>query len=471
MKKFFFFLLCASVTLAFCSCRQTCTPKLKIGVVSDVHILANEEGAMDTKTWETALNWYDQQGIDAMVCAGDMAQFAQIDEFAAFANTWFKVFPGNTATDGRHVEPIFIYGNHDLLGWEYRIDKNDKEAMAAAFAKSVAKDPTGTWKTYMQEDYAPYFVKDVKGYKFLCMHWAEEGKIGEALAKYGAQFKGKLPFFVVQHAVLQDTVNGPWSWGQDEGYASKLLREYPNAVALCGHSHMPLSDETTIWQDDFTAIGTSSLRDVEPRRGRENHQYWGAPVAQMPQIATWNADMQGMLITIYEDRMVVERLSFKNDIGKLGEDWIIPLSDERPFKHAVRKAEFAKEPPRFTDGANELIKVRKVSGKNAKGEPTEQIEVEFPTANAGKNLPMDYEVSIENKYNDAVITFRNKRVFAPDSWKRDSIAREVKTAKCVFGQFEVPMNNSVRIAITPIDYFGNRGETIYSGTMILDKLP
>ncbi len=464
------FLLCSFTVTAMCGDRKSGIPNLKLGIVSDVHIIADGSGKMDVSDWEKALRWFDENKADAVVCAGDLTQFAKPAELEAFAQSWHRIFPDNRAADGRHVEPVFIYGNHEIEGWMYTVDKNDKAAMDAAFRQSIAGRPAELWKLYLNEEFAPYFIKDVKGYKFLCMHWGEEEKITEALEKYGNGLKNDRLFFVVQHPVFKNTVNSYWCWGQDDGTGTKALSDYPNAVALCGHCHMPLNDETTIWQGDFTAIGTSSLRAVEGRRGRENRPFWGAPVSQMPMVPDWGYENHGMLMTVYDDCLVIERMSFKNDLGKLTDDWVVPWPNDRSFSFENRKSEYAKNPPEFAAGAENQITIKKISGKNAKNEPTEQIAVGFPTALAGRHIPMDYEVRAEIEQVDVINIYRSKRVYAPGVFKRDSIMRQAKTAECVFATDEIPANAQVRFAITPFDHFGNSGRTIYSQTVYPNKL-
>ena len=54
-------------------------PRLRFGVVSDIHILrvgANEkmEGGGNNLTFKHTLEWFRSQGVDAVAIAGDMAE-------------------------------------------------------------------------------------------------------------------------------------------------------------------------------------------------------------------------------------------------------------------------------------------------------------------------------------------------------------------------------------------------------------
>ena len=60
--------------------------------------------------------------------------------------------------------------------------------------------------------------------------------------------------------------------------------EYPQLVHFSGHSHYPLNDPRSLWQGEFTAIGTGSLyyveltvedvRTVHPEGYKDEAQYW-----------------------------------------------------------------------------------------------------------------------------------------------------------------------------------------------------
>jgi 3',5'-cyclic AMP phosphodiesterase CpdA len=99
--------------------------KLKFGVISDVHLRVNPVGpglaaGYDVMTLERTLTWYRDQGVDAVAVVGDIADRGIVAEMEAFAATWFKVFPNDRAPDGRRVERIVLYGNHDWGGVRYR---------------------------------------------------------------------------------------------------------------------------------------------------------------------------------------------------------------------------------------------------------------------------------------------------------------------------------------------------------------
>ena len=446
--------------------KKIVVPKLRIGVVSDVHIKLT---ANTTDVWEKTLRWYDAQGVDVVLVAGDIADTAQLEQLKKFSATWYKVFPNDKGSDGRHVEKFFIQGNHDYIGWRYgaTTDERRKER----FESSIMKDIKASWDECFHEEWQGIYKKVVKGYTFIGANWPHHTKIGEYMAKHKSEIDPNLPFFYTQHPHPKDTVYGPWAWGHDNGFSTKTFSKFPNSIVLTGHSHYPLTDESGIWQDTFTSIGTASLRYVGTRYGRENSDEVCRPTEpdlQMPRIGGGNS-RQGMLFSIYDDQITIGKRDFSCD-KTLGEDWVLPLPlcKEKPYYHPKRKLEYAKNLPAFAADAAAQIAVTEAVGKNRRGADVPQVTVTFPAALSGGQT-FDYEVQAELTYYDVTRVFGTMRVFA-DNYYRAWDMQE-KTVKCVFTQAELPKKVGLRFAITPMDAFGNRGKTIYSKTMKLGEAP
>ena len=61
------------------------TPRLKLAVLSDIHV-------RDAKTQDVfikALEWYRAQGVDAVLVAGDMADQGLVSQLQLVADAWF----------------------------------------------------------------------------------------------------------------------------------------------------------------------------------------------------------------------------------------------------------------------------------------------------------------------------------------------------------------------------------------------
>lgn len=72
------------------------------------------------------------------------------------------------------------------------------------------------------------------------------------------------PVFLMHHEHIKYTVYGSYDedgWGKI--LFADLLKNYPNVVDFSGHSHYPVNDPRSVWQKEYTAIGTGSLKYTE----------------------------------------------------------------------------------------------------------------------------------------------------------------------------------------------------------------
>ena len=388
-------------------------PALSFGVLSDVHIAFKKGGEViadnySTETLTKAFEWFRDNGADAVVIAGDMAHWGLAGELKAVADAWFKVFPNDKAPDGRHVERVFVFGNHDWsgMGRTKRIladETRRKEQL-------LQLNPKKWWDEIFHEEWKPIFEKTVKGYHFECAHWcngwcngrSEKFLKGDMKAHYERQKPGldpALPFFHVQHPHPRGTVHGSGVWGQDDGTTPAVLSAFPNAITFSGHSHTSLTDERAIWQGAFTAVGCGSLRDVSlniasglplPPWGCENGKTPAGesfakydPVKTMAVPGRLNC-RQGQLVRVYADRVVFSRREFISGL-QLGGDIVMPLpaADNKPFEFERRAAKA--RAPEFP--ADAKLVVRRSSavnrgGKKAKKRKTDVWELSIPAATA-----------------------------------------------------------------------------------------
>ena len=292
-------------------------PRLSFGVLSDVHIRARagtENCRQGCAYFRHALEWFRAQGVDGVMIAGDIADNGFVEQFQAFADTWFEVFPGDRAPDGRKVEKLFVFGNHDWEGC-HSTDHKQPNFMKREFAKY--------WERFLHEPYEPIYMKKINGYPFIGQHWDRQGwfarckfeRIVPFMAEHGKSLDPKLPFFYFQHPHPKDTCYGSWAGGHDTGIVTKELSAYPNAVAFSGHSHHSLTDERSIWQGAFTSVGTGSLyytsspREFGESGGCENDRRgdWAANARKLMPIIDTSSCSQGMLWRVYDDCIAVKR--------------------------------------------------------------------------------------------------------------------------------------------------------------------
>ena len=381
-------------------------PELSFGVLSDVHICLAKggwklKGSYDTTYLEKAFSWFRDNGADAVVIAGDMAHSGLVGELKAVADTWNRVFPGDRAPDGRHVERVFVFGNHD-----WSSSRRAKAVFADETelkANYLSVDPKKHWDAVFHEEWTPFFTRKVKGYDFIGCHWTNGGCNGKKevftkglvdyYEKIGGMLDPKKPFFHVQHPHPRGTVHGE-VWGQDDGQSIKALSAYSNAVSFSGHSHTSLLDERAIWQGAFTSVGTATLRDVGSTElvsgvdaGFENFKTPSAH-AKLDALKTMAGincmeGKQGQFVRVYSDRIVFSRRDFVNDTV-LTDDQVMPLpmSESKPFAFGPRRA--VAKTPRFAAGAVLAFAMVEARCRRAKkgAKPKPCVEIAIPPANA-----------------------------------------------------------------------------------------
>ena len=398
--------------------------RLVFAAMSDIHVCHPKTGRMlGTEVFERALEWYRRQGIDAVLVAGDLAEHGLVDELEMIGEAWRRMFPDGKAPDGRHVEKVFVTGNHDYVGWAYgdfakKLYPDEAELERHKLAAHYAE----AWKAAFEEEYEPIYMKDVRGYKFIGSHWTgEEGEEGGEewfgerlsgfLAAHGDGLGGEKPFFYVQHPHPRGTVFRASGAVADDGRTAEMLSGWPNAIAFSGHSHRSITDERSIWQDGFTSVNLGCLRrtnffatrNVPKDRGYEN---WKTPkvyrntAAQalnrakaMPLYGPhWNCH-HGTLVRVFEDRIIIERREMGTGEA-VAPDWVMPLqvaASRRPYDYDRREADSIA--PQFA--ADAKLSVEVVSAANRGGETVPAVKLSFPAANAERGArPFDYRVEV-----------------------------------------------------------------------------
>lgn len=382
-------------------------PNLVFGVTSDVHVrpLHGSKGMYFTAFWRKALELFRDQGADAVVAAGDLCNLGVTDEMQAFADTWFDVFPDDRAPDGRKVERVFVYGNHDVsMSMASRACKKDKKEMKK---RAIALDRAGCWKRIFKEEFSEVYRKTVKGYDFIGAHWEgglkgyDDSFCAELEAFYdkiGPSLDKSKPFFHVQHPHPKGTCHGESVWGQDDGVSTKVLSRHSNAVAFSGHSHNSLLDERAIWQGAFTSVGTATashigLSSLKPgvEIGFENYRSYGktakakakADRAKVMPMMDRGLGRQAQVVRVYDDRIVFSRYDLY-DQKPLAEDIVMPLDTEktRPFAFAPRYE--AAKLPQFPEDAKVTVSFCEANrrGDEIKAKKTKSVLVSVPAANA-----------------------------------------------------------------------------------------
>ena len=447
--------------------------RLRIGLLSDIHITRRESCAM----FEKALRTFDEWKADGVLCCGDIADWGVAPQIGYAAETWFKVFPKGLRSDGAPVANLLHYGDHDCSGYTYRNhphcreDYPDVEAMKKVMIRYA--DRKAIWEKAFKEEWAPIVHKRVKGYDFVLSHFTcgekgnEWGNRVPGLEDFFARLEPELvkgrPFFYSQHRIPRGTLGNESIYGQDEGQTTELFSRFPDLCVFCGHKHLTATDEQAIWQGPFTCVQVPSLSYCCTQGGRDNGYAdsdnrcrppdWLMPIIPLGQTK------QGLLLTVYDRAMVISRHDLLRG-KKLGPDWTVPLplSGIRPFDYGRRaEKEIA---PRFPAGSS--LSVKRRAKKERDGKEHDVFELTFPVAPAsgGALHANDYEAQISTLRDGVERVIATKRVYS----RRFIYPQELDAGPvvCDFEAAEILPRayHPLRFSVRPMGAFGAAGSRL-----------
>ena len=433
---------------------------LKMGVLSDIHL----RNPGDEKALLRALEYFRDHGAESVLVAGDFADTGRIFQAKMLADAWYKVFPNDKLPDGRHVEKLFVYGNHCVIGWTWDGTLKKDEARAKAEAIGFGDNRARIWDELFHEEYKPIWMKTVKGIPVIGTHWAtDRNVIGiEAFMKeHGGEIDPKLPFVYTQHAHPKDTCFGTWAWGHDDGRSTRALSPFPNAVAFSGHSHYTLTDERTVWQGAFTSINTASLKyastDYALREniGGNGSGFRGENRKHRMQQQSTGDGKQGMLVSYYADHLAIERREFVYG-ESLGPDWVVPLpAANETYSYAARAKR--RTAPAFAADAS--VAVKTVPPKDEKD--FTHVELAFPAAQAVDGCRVyEYEVTAVLCEDDVELVQAQRRMMSPDYYR--PATKLVDKVAFTFAAEDLTAKGRYRFEVRPVECFGRKGEAICS---------
>ncbi|MBR4653439.1 MAG: metallophosphoesterase [Kiritimatiellae bacterium] len=439
------------------------TPNMKLGVVSDVHISSRWRQELYL---EKALRWFDAQGVDAVMAPGDLAQAGLISELEKFAAVWDKVFPGDKGADGRHVEKLFVTGNHDLDAWWTKGKDEWREKNVFNHADNAAK----VWKRLFHKDWQLIWKKEVKGYVFVGAQWptkAAPPPVEAWFREHAGELAGARPFFYTQHAHPKGTC-GDGKISHDRGEATRALSPFPNAVAITGHSHQTIVDESSMWQGAFTSINAGCLRGGDNDRhgcGYDSTYPSYSSKKKLNKMKPLPAEEGrcGLLVDIFDDHLVVHRRSFEYDVP-LGDDWCValPAAAGGPFDPARQRKESAG--PEFAPDAKvEVVRCavtpKDIAGPALHGKPCVQVKIPHPRAPKPGSRVYDFDVKMLVDGKCAI-----RRLVLANGYNVPE-AMSDRPSNCLFGVEEVPASGDVRFSVTPRNAFGVSGRTLVSSPL------
>ena len=236
-------------------------PVLRFAVTSDVHIrsTSNDYQSLDhlTRMIDGAYKYSDAQEyskLDGIFFVGDNTQNGKKAEQTIFFDTLkSKVREGTVARA--------VMGNHEF----YSVGSGSDRYLPDSIAQSTANFLS----------YSGYESQNVhlviNGYHFILVSADSYDKANQIyltkstldwmkteLDKAAADDpSGERPIFVFQHEPPDNNEVRGFTGG--DARLTELLNNYPQVVDFSGHTHRPINDPCSLWQDGFTGVGTGGL--------------------------------------------------------------------------------------------------------------------------------------------------------------------------------------------------------------------
>ncbi len=185
------------------------------------------------------------QGLDAVLMAGDFTDHGKPSEFDAFGRIYDYITDKDTPLLSIVARGHECFTLRKLSLLYYRRvtgQKTDFHKVIGGY-HFIGLSTCCLPKLY----YSPYQKK-----------WLKK-QLDSAIADTPDK-----PVFLMHHEHIRDTVYGSTKFdGWGNAFFAEILKAYPNVVDFSGHSHYPVNDPRSLWQNEYTAIGTGSLKYVE----------------------------------------------------------------------------------------------------------------------------------------------------------------------------------------------------------------
>ncbi|MBQ5969157.1 MAG: metallophosphoesterase [Clostridia bacterium] len=343
-------------------------PAIRFCICSDLHIKApgDEQTRRLRQVMETTYALADahptHKTVDAFLFAGDLTNNGTPQQYHAFWDTVQDVLRPETTV------LCCVAHNHD--NWEF--GKGGEKTGLRHFRMITGL----TTDTHLCLGGLHFISVSACSKKRRYYSLKQKRWLKRALRQAHADTPNA-PVFVMQHEHVRDTVFGSSAfdgWGMT--CFRRILSRYPNVVDVSGHSHYPLNDPRSVWQGDFTTIGTGALsyaeftvrheRKVHPPQCETIAQGWIAEIDRSNTVVLRGYDfLSGTCLCTYVLHFPVNKAD-------------APLTPQR------QKARSA--PPRFPAGA--AMEIARQDGA---------VTLTWPQAQSGDSFPVFlYHVELQD---------------------------------------------------------------------------
>jgi Icc-related predicted phosphoesterase len=414
-----------SFCIVFQSQGQSASDKPRFAVISDTHFENNVGQGANFKVPQALKNIIAKGNIDAIFVVGDITDggtTAQYDHLN-------KVFTDKNIIP-ESVKVYFLMGNHD------NFDSNGPNNYQRKLGNS-------TTPSYPLHQYI-----EIKGYPFITISQTGTGNadynvvaqtfLKNSLADAAEKYPDK-PIFVFTHVPPYNTCYGS---RQVDGWGSTIfppiLEKYPQVVVFSGHSHYPLGDPRSIYQNKFTAIndGSTTYSEVEP-----------GVVSEGIHPAGYTNVTEGVIVNVLENGNVdLERWdTYRNEA--ILPNWLL----EAPFDGTkfAYKDRGGLPGPSFAEGVKPTVTYNK--GRLS-------CTVSFPQA-TDNELIFRYRIEVLDDGN-LLATYNRFSQFYLNSATPDPFEQTLSN---------LPPNKTISIRVKAFDSYNNESEWIESDLFTTDE--
>ena len=173
-----------------------------------------------------------------------------------------------------------------------------------------------------------------------------------------------------------------------------------------------------------------------------------------------------LFMTIWPDKIIVERVDVVNGGESVAVPWVIPWPNDGSASFEARGKNAPV--PQFAQGAK--VQAKMIDGEDRAGNKLKQIEVRFPPAQSTETTPRAYDYEVRAVLRKALVTriVSTKRVYSTKCYRPEKY--DTGDVICLFGRFEIPNDHdSVTFEVRPLNAWGVAGEPIFSEPATYDK--
>lgn len=404
MPKNFWRVLVIAAALLPSAVGSAADPIFRMGLMTDTHWGENEKSFARTSA---VLRVFKREKVDLVCHIGDIADLHYPWAYRYYRNKLFpSIFPENPPRE------LFVYANHDrLLKFSVR---GDSAELYAAMRKEL-EIPNAPNDRIVFRGY-PILVFD----QFIRREQAEE-----MLGVAAKEFPDK-PIILLDHVPSPKVKTRNWR--------RAVYAKYPRLVHIYGHVHVPLRDETSIWQDTHTEINAGCL------------QNWrGSLFGTSPKSKDC---FEFAIMDVYADKLVVKRYSTE-DGKEFKSPWVVPLPFDpatAPYRDDVRRKNAAA--PEFPAGA---------ALKFAADKPFSALNVKFPEAVEGGEV-YKYYIRIARKQADGKYRDISRQDCFSEFYLAENKRKGKLSVRISAGFFDA--GTEYRITVTPVGFWGGTGKSL-----------